>query len=313
LVNREENEGSDSIIKDVGPDKLHFWLVNVLQFFFGGMISTFIVFYFRSAVIVVAWPFFLILAIAFIANESLKRHFARIDFQISFLFLCIFLFMIFLVPVLMHEISMMAFLASGGISLIILMGFLALLRRFTKESFRKGKRILFTSVVSIYLVMNAFYFLGIIPPLPLSLQDVGIYHKVTRTIEGNYEVIAEPTTFADKLRTYISLYPTYHTKPDGLVYAYTAIFSPASFGLAVHHEWQKYDDVTKKWVSSSDILLPIAGGRDEGYRTYSINSGLTDGRWRVNVQTATGQLIGRMVFNVVVSDTTPETVTLTKK
>src|ERR1700689_3664406 len=30
------------------PQKLHFWLVNVMQFFFGGILSTYLVFYFRS-------------------------------------------------------------------------------------------------------------------------------------------------------------------------------------------------------------------------------------------------------------------------
>ena len=35
------------------PEKLHFWLVNIMQFFFGGIFSTFLVFYFRSGTIVV--------------------------------------------------------------------------------------------------------------------------------------------------------------------------------------------------------------------------------------------------------------------
>jgi len=46
------------------PSKAHFWFVNILQFFFGGLLSTFLVFYFRSTDIWVTWPFLLILAIA---------------------------------------------------------------------------------------------------------------------------------------------------------------------------------------------------------------------------------------------------------
>lgn len=53
------------------PERLHFWLVNVMQFFFGGILSTYLVFYFRAATLAASWPFLLILTAAFAANESL--------------------------------------------------------------------------------------------------------------------------------------------------------------------------------------------------------------------------------------------------
>src|SRR6266481_10022587 len=68
------------------PHRLNFWLVNMMQFFFGGILSTYLVFYFRSSLLAVSWPFLLILAAAFVANESLKRHYARLAFQITLLF-----------------------------------------------------------------------------------------------------------------------------------------------------------------------------------------------------------------------------------
>ena len=64
---------------ETDPARLHFWLVNVMQFFFGGILSVYLVFYFRSGTIATSWPFLLILAFAFIANERLKRHFARLE------------------------------------------------------------------------------------------------------------------------------------------------------------------------------------------------------------------------------------------
>src|ERR1700693_1808364 len=101
LLNRTENRGADP--KD--PPKTHFWFINTLQFFFGGLLSTFLVFYFRSGTLRVSWPFFLILGAAFLANEKLKQHFARLTFQLSFFFLSLFCFTIFILPVVLHSIG----------------------------------------------------------------------------------------------------------------------------------------------------------------------------------------------------------------
>ena len=48
-------------------------------------------------------------------------------------------------------------------------------------------------------------------------------------------------------------------------------------------------------------LSPLRGGRKEGFRTYSRKTDLKppyDGRYHVDVVTASGQLIGRLRFTV---------------
>jgi hypothetical protein len=50
---------------DEKSKELRFWLINILQFTFGGLFSTFLVFYFRSAPISISWPFLLLLTVAF--------------------------------------------------------------------------------------------------------------------------------------------------------------------------------------------------------------------------------------------------------
>src|SRR3989344_8330419 len=109
LIHTKENADSD----EKNPSKAHFWYVNILQFFFGGLLSTYLVFYFRSADILVTWPFIVILALAFMANESLKRHYVRFSFQISLFFLSVYSFAIFLVPVILHKIGALIFILSG--------------------------------------------------------------------------------------------------------------------------------------------------------------------------------------------------------
>src|SRR3990167_8937663 len=118
---RPEGRGRESL------SKAHFLYVNILQFAFGGVFSAFLVLYFRSADIMVAWPFIALLATAFIANELLKKHYIRLSFQISVFFLSIYSFAIFLVPVVLHKIGIWIFLLSGLISLLLIALFLKIL------------------------------------------------------------------------------------------------------------------------------------------------------------------------------------------
>jgi len=46
------------------------------------------------------------------------------------------------------------------------------------------------------------------------------------------------------------------------------------------------------------VKFPIVGGREGGYRAYSVKSQPASGRWRVDIETAEGQLIGRVPFSV---------------
>lgn len=306
FLNRQENEIVEHPFLGRDPAQLHFWFITILQFMFGGLLSTYLVFYFRSAVFWVAWPFLIILIIAFIANESLKRHYARLYFQISFLFLSIFLFAIYIVPIFLNEIGPMVFILSGIISIAVITLFLVLLRHVSHERFRASTTILAGSITGIFVLFNTLYFLGVIPPLPLSLRDTGVYHSIARTTDGNYAAAREKQTFLDTIKQQFGYYQTYHGRPNRPIYVFSAIFSPTDFDLSIIHEWQKYDEAQKRWLTSGVVSLPVKGGRDGGYRTYSAKTGITTGLWRVNVTTASGQLLGRLVFNVIIDNSLPE-------
>ena len=324
LINRQENEAMESY----DPSHAHFWYINVLQFFFGGLLSTYLVFYFRSATLSVAWPFLLLLAAAFIANESLKRHYARLVFQISLFFLSLLAFSVYIVPVLFHRIGTDIFLLSGAASLLVLWLFLRglkffveprqfhngaepseALRRRAKERFSLSRKALMFSIAGIFLATHILYFLNLIPPIPLSLKDGGIYHSLVRGAPGTYVVKSEETGWLD----YFSLHETFHSSPGNTAaYAYSAIFSPASFDTDIVHEWQKYDSTAGKWITASRVALSVLGGREGGYRTYSYINNVAPGKWRVDVKTAGGQVIGRLRFNVIRADTAPVLETIVK-
>jgi hypothetical protein len=79
--------------------------------------------------------------------------------------------------------------------------------------------------------------------------------------------------------------------------AYTAIYAPAGLRQPVAHVW-KHDGRVTDVIS----LSAVAGGRREGYRTWSRKTAFPAnplGRWTVDVMTTSGQLLGRLSFRVV--------------
>ena len=291
LIHLQKNE----VGGEKNPRRAHFWYVNILQFFFGGILSTYLVFYFRSADIFVTWPFIALLIFAFWANESLKRHYIRLSFQISLFFLSIYSFAIFLVPVVIHQIGPAIFLFSGLISIVFIVLFLKILFFFIKDRFTESKRLITFLISSIFILVNFLYFTNLIPPIPLSLKDAGMFHSIQKNQQGDYNVTYEDAPWQE----YFNLYPDLKQKPGEIIYAYSAVFSPMGLNITVVHEWQHYDEAKHKWVTHSATNLPVIGGRDGGFRTYSSRTHLAAGKWRVNIKTQQGQTIGHLRFNLV--------------
>lgn len=301
LIHVQESKAGDE--KD--PHKAHFWYVNILQFFFGGILSTYLVFYFRSADIFVTWPFILLLVAAFVANQSFKRHYIRFSFQISLFFLSIYSFAIFLVPVVLHRIGTWVFLLSGAASLAFIGLFIVILFHFIKDKSVRDKyesrKMIALLILGIFAIVNALYFTNLIPPIPLSLKEGGVYHSVEKVAGGNYYVSDEKHSWKD----YFRLFKTFTAAPGAGAYAYSAVFSPRNLNITILHEWQYYDESERAWATTGIISLPVIGGRDGGFRTYSMRSNLTPGKWRVNVETTEGKIIGRLRFNVIAVSTPP--------
>lgn len=280
--------------------KLDSWLVYLLQFFFGGLLSTFMVFYFRSGTFWVSWPFYALLTAAFIANEKLKSWYARLEYQLSVFFLSLFCFLIFILPVVIHAMGRFVFVLSGIVSLALWWLFVRALRRRAKGSFSRRAPTVFGSTAVIFLAINALYFLNLIPPLPLSLQDANVYHSIVRTDTGAYLAQSENQGWLRFFRPT----PRFHSAPGVPIYFYSAVFSPTSLNTQIVHEWQTYDSA-RGWITADRVPLTVRGGRDGGYRTWSVKSGLKPGAWRVNVETPSGAILGRFRFNVVPQSADP--------
>ncbi|HKW91377.1 MAG TPA: DUF5924 family protein [Methylomirabilota bacterium] len=83
----------------------------------------------------------------------------------------------------------------------------------------------------------------------------------------------------------------------GELAAYTAVYAPAGVRQAIDHVWWR----DGKLIAYVALPTPVRGGRMQGFRTYSHFTDLKPpvaGRYRVDVVTAAGQLIGRLRFTI---------------
>ena len=274
----------------------------VVQYAFGGLFSGFFIFYSRSATLVESWPFIFLLLGLLIGNEFFKKRYLRFDFQMSVFFVSLFSFNIFFIPILLSDIGAKIFLLSGFVSLVILGLFVFLISRFLPKLVSQGRKILMASVGGIYIIINIFYFTNIIPPIPLSMKDAGVYHSVER-VNGDYLVKSEEQKWYEVSKKYIH---KYHRMPNESVYFYSAVFSPTDLDTTIYHSWQYFDEDEKEWIESFKKGYKIIGGRDGGYRGYTIKENVFAGRWRVDVMTERKQLLGRYKFTIIDVENSPE-------
>ncbi len=260
-----------------------------IQFVFGGLFSALTVFYIKSASITASWPFLALLFGGMIATEYFKRHFTQFIVQLATVYLLLFTYLIVIVPLVFRQISWWVFVVSALVSLAVIFGYLALFRKMVPSLFGQKTRRIRLTVLTIFVAMNAFYFLNVIPPIPLALRDAGVYKSVIRTDTGYVFADFEREFSWTRLRTEYSI-------PAGApVYFYSSVFAPVKFEQIVVHEWQK-KSAKGKWERVSSVTFPIYGGSDTGYRGYTLSEKVTTGEWRVLVKTRNGQVLGGETF-----------------
>src|ERR1700710_1963764 len=265
-------------------DKTRTILVAITQFALGCLLSGFCVFYVRSASITSSWPFLLAMAAIFIANEYMRRYHARLVFSALLFFFAIYSYAILLVPLVAGQIGHVPFLISGAIAVVIFFFFMQALARLGHERYRVARMQVFAGMVLINIFLNVAYFLRLLPPLPLVLTDAGIYHQVTR-LGADFQAAEE-----DEPPEWQALFGTHaimHVEKGAKLYLYNAVFAPRGLRTRIVHDWQ-WLQPGKGWGSQQRISVPIAGGREDGFRYYTTKTSPRPGQWQVNIQTFDG-------------------------
>jgi hypothetical protein len=269
-------------------------LVFVTQFALGCLLSGFCVFYIRSASIITSWPFLLFMAAIFIGNEYLRRYHSRLVFAALLLFFSLYSYAIMLVPVVSGHIGRIPFIISGGVAVAIFFVYMRALARLGHERYKTARARIAMGMAVITVLINAFYFLKVFPPLPLVLTDAGVYHAAKR-VNGDFQVMAEDQP--PRWRELFGTFPVLHLQHGAKLYLYSAIFAPRGLRTRIVHEWQ-WRDPAGAWTTQQRVTVPIAGGREDGFRFYTVKSTPQPGQWRVNINADDGRAIGRVRFSV---------------
>ncbi len=276
------------------------------QFALGGLWSGFLVFYSRSAVVTKSWPYLAVLAAFLVGNEVLKRYHARLVFTSVLLFFAVFSYAIVTVPLYTHTIGKWTFLASGFAAIAIIVLFLYLLALINRANFVAARGRIALGIAGAYALINVFYFTNTLPPLPLALAHIGVFHSVKKTGDV-YVAQAEGEPWYSQF----GIPSTLHVPAGQPLYAYSAVFAPIELSTKIVHRWRRYDEKSGHWLTESIVKYPINGGRDGGYRGYTIKHNPEPGDWRVDINTIDGHIIGRIQFKVervaAVPPTTEET------
>jgi hypothetical protein len=214
------------------------------------------------------------------------------------LFFGLFSYSIVTVPIFTHTIGVFTFLLSGLVAIGLFALFLYVLYLFGKKSFVASKRDIVIGAGLVYALINLFWFTGVLPPLPVALARSGVYNMVKHTGDDYIGTGEAQAWYAGAFSP-----PVVHVAAGEPVYVYSAVFAPVKFSERIVHSWQHYNPKAKSWVAVSVVSYPINGGRDGGYRGYTIKKRPQDGDWRVDISTADGHLLGRVRFSV--DSTTP--------
>jgi len=284
------------------PQPLHAlntWSVGAIQFLAGGLFSAYVIYYTRSASLTTASLFLLVLVGLLVTNELIWGKKRSSYLLIGLYFLAVFCYFTFLLPVVLGTMGFTVFLTSGLLSVgLIVVLLLVLHHQGVFEDLRSflGAVLL---VGALFGGLVTFYVQEWIPPMPLALRHVGVYHNVEKN--GNAFLLRQERGSKARFWAQKGDDPFYYTSAD-TVHCFAAIYAPTALRTRVVHRWQRYVPSRDIWMETDRIGYRVVGGRRSGYRGVTYKANVQPGRWRVSVETTAGRPIGRIHFKVVAAD-----------
>lgn len=194
---------------------------------------------------------------------------------LAFHALTLFAVMLTALPIIFHLSTPQSYLWALGIAVVLALPSLGEL-----VGTRDRKGLLKMLVLAVLVACGGWLGRTWVPPATLWLTDVAVTTTLNDASRKPGERLRQLTL--GQLRS------------SGL-YAYTAINAPRGLKERIYHEWIHNGRRVDR------IALDISGGRDAGYRAWTHKRNFpehAEGKWRVQVETEAGQMIGMLRFEV---------------
>ena len=271
------------------------WLRAGMQFLLGALLSAFVVFYSRSITWSAHLAFWLILVVGAVLNEFLTRRLSSFPAQLAFLFICASTMLAWLLPVITGEMSQRMFRLALAGSVALTAGVFLYGRIKGRVRGSMAGPVEVWIVVGLLILMDVGYRANWIPPVPLSVQEGGVYNQVSRQDDSfllEWKTKQRGLLSPDYARTL-------YWEPGEAIYGFTAVFAPTRLEKTVVHEWQRWDEEDQTWMTTDRIDYRMNGGREDGYRGTSFKRNVNLGRWRIVVRTEEGKVLTKIPFDIV--------------
>jgi hypothetical protein len=266
--------------------------IEAMHFLFGTLLNAYMIFYFKSSSLVVSFAFLAFLSSLLVVNELPRFRSMGLSFKFAMLALCTYSFCAYVLPTLIGYMSATLFLFSlliGYMPFVIAGWFSQRRSAVTYELMKTNVMMPATLVLLVYL---GAYYIRIIPPAPLSIPYIGVFHSVSRITDG-YKLGHE--------KPFLKFWQTgdqdFEAQPGDKIYVFFRIFSPTHFADQVLLTWL-HKDARYGWKEEDRVPIKIVGGRREGFRGFGYKSNYEPGKWRAQVETMDGREIGRIYFDL---------------
>lgn len=277
----------------------------LLHFLMGTLLNCYTIFYFKSASAVTSFAFIGLLISLLVINEF--KHFgeSQTKVHVALWSLCLVSYCTSLLPILLGFIGTLAFLISAIVAILVFWGFYRVLLKDFGEHPGKLRSFVVLPYAGIHTVFALLYFAHAIPPVPLSVEYMGIFHGVKKE-SGEYQL----SYTRPRWKFWQHGDQTFFARPGDAVFCFAQIFSPSGFNDKLQVRWL-FKDERRGWIAQDAIPLPISGGREEGYRAFTKKENYQPGVWRIQVETLEGHEVGRIGFTIVTDDNAEERVVQT--
>ena len=264
----------------------------IVHFLFGSLLSLYTIFFFMSSSVLVSFGFLAFLVLLLVANEFSRVKSLGLPVKFAILSLCVLSFFSYVVPIVVGSIGLVVFLISMAVGSLPVVGIGAWARTRGPQLSRLAARQILKPLGIVLLGFLLLYYFRVIPPVPLSIPFIGVYHAVERTDEG-YRLSHERPAW----RFWHNGDQEFVARPGDKDYVFFRVFSPTRFSDQVLMRWY-WKDEARGWTLQDSIPIKIVGGREQGFRGYGFKSKYQPGAWKVQIETADSREIGRVYFDL---------------